>query len=67
MPGSPERAMAWECPAKLPSPPAKPFLTLRALGAKPSALQGGWPSLGACPEQLSLVSVQGPRAGPPAQ
>ncbi|XDB66139.1 hypothetical protein AB1E18_019449 [Capra hircus] len=50
-----ERAMAWECPAKLPSPPAKPDLTLQALSAKPSALQGRWPSLGVHPEQLPLV------------
>ncbi|XDA87891.1 hypothetical protein R6Z07F_017573 [Ovis aries] len=50
-----ERAMAWECPAKLSSPPAKPDLTLQALSAKPSALQGRWPSLGVHPEQLPLV------------
>lgn len=59
------RAMACKRSSKLLSPPAKPDLTQQAHGAKPAALQGGqWPSPGARPEQLPLVSVHGP-AGPP--
>lgn len=55
-----KHAMAWECPAKLPSP-AKPDLTWRAHSAKPTAPHGGsWPSLRAGPEQLPLVSVPHP-------
>ncbi|KAK2491245.1 hypothetical protein MC885_007212 [Smutsia gigantea] len=63
----PEHAMAWECSAKLPLPPAKPALTLPAHSAKPITLQRErCPSLGACPEQLALVSVLRSAGGPPA-
>ncbi|XP_058545877.1 uncharacterized protein C11orf24 homolog isoform X1 [Neofelis nebulosa] len=60
-PCAPEHAMAWGCASSLLSRPAQPDLGRRAHGAKPAALHGGrWPSLGARPERLPLVSVHGP-------
>lgn len=59
-----ERAMAWECPkAVLASRqqarphPARPSVP------SPQLFKEGGLSLGAHPEQLPLVSVQGPQAG----
>lgn len=63
-PRAPEHAMAWGSASSLLSRPAQPDLGRRAHGAKPAALHGGrWPSPGARPERLPLVSVHGPARG----